>query len=57
ASALRRLVPLFDRVLVLKAEAVTKTKAGILIPESSQAKVLTAKIVAVGEGARTEVRI
>nr|XP_053638496.1 10 kDa heat shock protein, mitochondrial-like [Cherax quadricarinatus] len=54
AGVLRRFVPLFDRVLVQKAEAVTKTSSGILIPEKSLAKVLTGKVVAVGEGARTE---
>jgi len=54
AGALKKFVPLFDRVLVQKAEALTKTAKGILIPEKSVAKVLTAKVVAVGEGARTE---
>merc|ERR1712002_310705 len=54
AGALKRFVPLFDRVLVQKAEAITKTARGILIPEKSVAKVLTAMVVAVGEGARTE---
>ncbi|KAK8397020.1 hypothetical protein O3P69_005186 [Scylla paramamosain] len=38
AGVLRRFVPLFDRVLVQKAEVVTKTASGILIPEKSQAK-------------------
>lgn len=55
AGILRRFVPLFDRVLVQKAEAITKTSSGILIPEKSQAKVLTGKVVAVGDGLRTEV--
>nr|UXW88014.1 heat shock protein 10 [Portunus trituberculatus] len=54
AGMLRRFVPLFDRVLVQKAEVVTKTASGIFIPEKSQAKVLTGKVVAVGEGLRTE---
>lgn len=54
AGALRRFVPLFDRVLIQKGEAITKTNTGILIPEKSIAKVLTGKVVAVGEGARTE---
>ncbi|XP_050732920.1 10 kDa heat shock protein, mitochondrial-like [Eriocheir sinensis] len=54
AAALRRFIPLFDRVLVQKAEAITKTSSGILIPEKSVAKVLTGKVVAVGEGQRTE---
>ena len=55
AGALKRFVPLFDRVLIKKAEAITKTKAGIIIPEAAQAKVLTGEVVAVGSGARTEV--
>lgn len=44
-------------MLVQKAEAVTKTSSGILIPEKSVAKVLTGKVVAVGEGQRTDVSI
>lgn len=44
-------------MLVQKAEAITKTTSGILIPEKSVAKVLTGKVVAVGEGQRTEVSI
>ncbi|XP_076030273.1 10 kDa heat shock protein, mitochondrial-like [Oratosquilla oratoria] len=54
AGALRRLIPLFDRVVIQKAEAITKTTGGILIPEKSQAKVLTGQVVAVGPGARNE---
>ncbi|XP_068239653.1 10 kDa heat shock protein, mitochondrial-like [Palaemon carinicauda] len=54
AGALKRFIPLFDRVLVQKAEAITKTSSGILIPEKSVAKVLIGKVVAVGEGARSE---
>lgn len=44
-------------MLIQKAEAVTKTSSGILIPEKSVAKVLTGKVVAVGEGLRTEVGV
>ena len=51
ASA-KRLVPLFDRVLVQRAEAITKTKGGIVIPEKAQGKVLTGTVVAVGPGSR-----
>ncbi|KAG0711364.1 heat shock protein, mitochondrial [Chionoecetes opilio] len=54
AGVVRRFLPLFDRVLVQKAEVITKTSSGILIPERSQAKVLTGKVLAVGEGLRTE---
>lgn len=52
AAAIKKLMPMFDRVLVLKAEPVTKTKSGIVIPEKSQGKVLHGTIVAVGPGSR-----
>jgi len=51
----KRLIPLFDRVLIQKAEAVTKTKGGIVIPEKAQAKVLRGTVVAVGPGSRNQV--
>jgi chaperonin GroES len=49
------LIPLLDKVLIQKAEAVTKTKGGIVIPEKSQAKVLHGTVVAVGPGSRNQV--
>merc|ERR1712055_20474 len=54
AGALKRFMPLFDRVLVQKAEAITKTKGGLIIPEKAVAKVNTAKVLAVGAGLRSE---
>lgn len=54
ASAVKRLIPLLDRVLVQRAEAITKTKGGIVIPEKAQGKVLQATVVAVGPGARNQ---
>ena len=48
------MVPLFDRVLVQRAEAVTKTKGGIVIPEKAQSKVLHGTVVAVGPGSRNQ---
>uniref|UniRef100_A0A1B6CL78 10 kDa heat shock protein, mitochondrial n=1 Tax=Clastoptera arizonana TaxID=38151 RepID=A0A1B6CL78_9HEMI len=54
AAAAKRLLPLFDRVLILKAEPVTKTKGGIFIPEKSQGKVLQGTVVAVGPGIRND---
>jgi len=50
--AVQNFVPLMDRVLVQKAEAVVKTKGGIIIPEKAQSKVLEGIVVAVGPGAR-----
>ena len=46
---------MFDRVLIERAEALTKTRGGIVIPEKAQQKVLKGTVVAVGPGARTEV--
>lgn len=54
ANAIKRLVPLFDRVLIQRAEAATKTKGGIVLPEKAQAKVLQGTVVAVGPGQRNE---
>lgn len=51
--ASKRLIPLLDRVLVQRAEALTKTKGGIVLPEKAQSKVLEGTIVAVGPGARS----
>jgi len=50
AGPLRRFIPLFDRVLVQRAEAALKTKGGIVIPEKSQSKVLEGVVVAAGPG-------
>jgi len=53
-SAVKKLVPLFDRVLVEKAEPLTKTKGGLYIPEKAQGKVVTGTVVATGPGGRNE---
>merc|ERR1712198_312143 len=54
SGALKRFIPLFDRVLVQKFAAETQTKGGLFIPEKSQGKVLQATVVAVGPGSRAE---
>ncbi|XP_063382609.1 10 kDa heat shock protein, mitochondrial [Cydia fagiglandana] len=54
ASAARKLIPLLDRVLIKRAEAVTKTAGGIVLPEKAQTKVLHGEVVAVGPGARKD---
>ncbi|CAA0812851.1 10 kDa chaperonin [Striga hermonthica] len=45
----KRLLPLFNRVLVEKIVPPSKTTAGILLPESTT-KLNTGKVVAVGPG-------
>ncbi|XP_028292937.1 10 kDa heat shock protein, mitochondrial isoform X2 [Gouania willdenowi] len=49
--AFRKFLPLFDRVLVERLMAETKTKGGIMLPDKAQGKVLQATVVAVGPGA------
>lgn len=42
--------PLGDKVLVKRAEAQTKTKSGIFLPETAKEKPQEATVVAVGDG-------
>lgn len=46
--------PLYDRVLVKRIEADTKTASGLIIPDSAKEKPLEAEVVAVGNGRRTD---
>jgi chaperonin GroES len=46
--------PLHDRVVVERVEEDTKTKGGIIIPDTAQEKPMQGKITAVGPGARDE---
>lgn len=52
---MKKLIPLLDRVLVQRAEALTKTAGGIVIPEKAQEKVQRGTVVAVGPGQRNQV--
>ncbi|CAH1104831.1 unnamed protein product [Psylliodes chrysocephalus] len=54
SGAAKKLIPLFDRILIKKFEAITKTKGGIVLPEQAQDKVLQGTVVAVGQGARLQ---
>jgi len=49
---IKQLKPLFDRVLVEKAEPVKKI-GGIVLPEAAQQKVHWGKVIEVGSGKRT----
>jgi chaperonin GroES len=46
--------PLQDRVLVKPLENETKTKGGIIIPDTAKEKPVQGKVVAVGPGLRGE---
>ncbi|WP_373081278.1 co-chaperone GroES [Zhongshania sp.] len=46
--------PLYDRVLVKRLAAETKSKGGIVIPDKSAEKPTQGEVVAVGDGALLE---
>ena len=46
--------PLGDRVLVRRVDEETKTKGGIIIPDTAKEKPQEGEVVAVGPGARDE---
>ena len=46
--------PLHDRLLLKPATAETKTKSGIIIPDTAQEKPMQGEVVAVGKGKRLE---
>ena len=46
--------PLGDRVLVKRVEEESKTKGGIIIPDTAKEKPQEGEVVAVGAGARDE---
>ncbi|UJR14078.1 hypothetical protein I4U23_001074 [Adineta vaga] len=54
SSALKRIIPLFDRVLVERFAPQTKTKGGLHIPEKALGKVLSATVIAVGKGVKQQ---
>ena len=46
--------PLFDKVLVERLEAESKTAGGLIIPDTAKEKPMQGKVIAVGDGARSE---
>ena len=50
-KSIRSLAPLFDRILVQRLKAETKTSGGIFLPESAVKDLNEAKVIAVGPGA------
>jgi chaperonin GroES len=53
-SNMAKLRPLGDKILVKRLEAETKTKSGIVLPDSAKEKPKQGTIIAVGEGKRLE---
>ncbi|SNB76048.1 chaperonin GroES [Arboricoccus pini] len=46
--------PLHDRVVVRRVEEETKTKGGIIIPDTAKEKPQQGEVIAVGPGARND---
>ena len=46
--------PLSDRLIVSRAEKEEKTVGGIVLPESAKEKPIEGKVIATGEGRRTD---
>ena len=49
-----KLRPLGDKILVKRLEAETKTKSGIFLPDTAKEKPKRGKVLAVGEGRRSD---
>ncbi len=46
--------PLQDRIIVKRLEEETKTKGGIIIPDSAKEKPIEGKVIAVGKGKKKD---
>ncbi len=49
-----KIVPLHDRVLVLRTENTEKTAGGIIIPDTAKEKPQEGKVIAAGPGKRDD---
>ncbi|TPX30479.1 hypothetical protein SmJEL517_g05960 [Synchytrium microbalum] len=50
-DASKKLIPLFDRILVTRVKAAERTASGLFIPEKAQETLNEGLVVAVGQGA------
>lgn len=50
AVKFKRLVPMFNRVLIKKADPDVQTKGGIVLPDNTKAKIQKGTVIAVGPG-------
>ncbi|MBW2557253.1 MAG: co-chaperone GroES [Deltaproteobacteria bacterium] len=46
--------PLHDRIIVKRIDEEEKTKGGIIIPDSAKEKPMEGKVIAVGNGKKTD---
>jgi chaperonin GroES len=50
----KKIVPLFDNILIKPLEKETSTSSGIILPDSAKEKPQTGEVMAVGPGAKDE---
>lgn len=53
----KRIIPLFDRLLVERIKPQQRTKSGLFIPENAQQQQNTAKVVAVGDQLKSGIKV
>ena len=46
--------PLYDRIIVKRADAETQTSSGIIIPDTAKEKPMKGEVIATGKGKRTK---
>jgi chaperonin GroES len=49
-----KLRPLGDKILIKRVEAETKTKSGIVLPDTAKEKPKRGKVLSIGDGKRLE---
>jgi len=49
-----KLRPLGDKIIVKRVEAETKTKSGIVLPDTAKEKPKRGKVIAIGDGKRLD---
>lgn len=54
ATKVKRVLPLFNRVLIKRDDPAVQSKGGIVLPENPKTRVLRGTVVAVGPGQRNE---
>lgn len=52
ANVIKKVIPMLDRILIMRAEVKTSTTGGILLPEEAVPKEMQGVVIAVGPGAR-----
>nr|CAH7754725.1 unnamed protein product [Callosobruchus chinensis] len=53
AAQFKKIAPMANRVLIKKADPVTQTKGGIVLPENTKERIRRGVVIATGPGARS----